>query len=109
VEVVVGVVLVVEVGMPVGAVAAAVVVRVGVAVGLPLGMLVGVGVPASGRRGAGGADGGLAEQARSEASLVSAQQWQLGDIRRNPPRLAMQWRNTVLHYAQEGVMEFAGT
>jgi hypothetical protein len=69
------VVVVVAVGMPAGAVAAAVVVRVGVAVGLPLGMLVGVGAPAFGRRGAGGADG-----VRGIALLVwpdsMAQRWE---------------------------------
>jgi hypothetical protein len=90
VEVVVGVVLVVAVGMPVGAVAVAVVVPVGVAVCLPLGMLVGVGVPASGRRGAGGADGGLTEQVRLDPRSFPAQQWQLGDIRHDPPRLIAQ-------------------
>jgi hypothetical protein len=34
---------------------------------------------------------------------------QLGDIRRDPPRLAMKWHNPVPLYAQEGVMEFAAT
>jgi hypothetical protein len=61
--------VVVRVGrMSVGAAAAVVVVvsvgvrpvRLGMLVGVP----VGVGVPASGRRGAGSADGGLTEQAR---------------------------------------------
>jgi hypothetical protein len=66
---VVGVAVVVRVGrMSVGAAAAVVVVvsvgvrpvRLGMLVGVP----VGVGAPASGRRGAGSADGGLTEQAR---------------------------------------------
>ena len=57
----------VAVGMLVGlAVAAAVVVKVGLLVG----MLVGVAVPASGHRGAGGADGSLTERPRIWAGTL---------------------------------------
>ena len=67
--VVVGVAVVVADGRTSVGAAAGVVVVVSVGVRLvPLGMLVGVpvgvGAPASGRRGAGSADGGLTEQAR---------------------------------------------
>jgi hypothetical protein len=78
--------VVVAVGVAVGsAVAMAVVVAVGVAVGVvPVGMS--VGVAASGRRGAGGAD---AKRARTEPSLVSPQRLrQLGDVGGDAPGLS---------------------
>jgi hypothetical protein len=68
---VVGVAVVVAVGMPVGlAVVVAVVVGVGAGLGMWVGT-VGVEAPASGRRGAGGADASLTERARTELSLLS--------------------------------------
>jgi len=76
VEVVVGVAVVAVVGMLVGAaVAVAVVVAVGVVVGVALRMsvgMVGVEVPACGRRGAGGADANLTEQARIDIASLGA-------------------------------------
>ena len=82
VEVVVGVAVVAVVGMLVGAaVAVAVVVAVGVVVGVVVGValrmsvgMVGVEVPACGRRGAGGADANLTEQARIDIGSLGAAQ-----------------------------------
>jgi hypothetical protein len=69
---VVGAAVVAVVGMLVGAaVAVAVVVAVGVALRMSVGM-VGVEVPACGRRGAGGADANLTEQARIDIASLGA-------------------------------------
>ena len=76
----VGVAVVAVVGMLVGAaVAVAVVVAVGVVVGVVVGValrmsvgMVGVEVPACGRRGAGGADANLTEQARIDIASLGA-------------------------------------
>jgi hypothetical protein len=71
-EGVVGVAVVAVVGMLVGAaVAVAVVEAVGVVLRMSVGM-VGVEVPACGRRGAGGADANLTEQARIDITSFDA-------------------------------------